>query len=72
MLLFDTVKFNSGNEPRDLYFSQDFFEGLYLAGLIIGGKFAFQIGWAYNWKEICVSNFSCANDTIGALLTKNS
>ena len=46
--------------------------GLYLEGLIIGGKFAFKIGWAYNWGEICVSNLSCANDNIEVLLTRNS
>ena len=45
---------------------------VYLEEFIIGVKFAFKIGWAYNWREICVSNFSCANDNIEALLTRNS
>ena len=35
--------------------------GLYSEGLIIGEK----IGWAYNWREICVGIFRWANDNIG-------
>jgi len=33
--------------------------GLYLEGLI-EGNFAFQDGWAYNRREICICNFQCA------------
>ena len=33
---------NSENKARGLYFSKALFEGLFLEGLIYGGKFAFQ------------------------------
>ena len=53
-----------------------FFKGLF-RGLIFGGayfrweNFRFKLGWAYNWREIWVGNFSMSNDNIG-VLTRNS
>ena len=44
--------------PRAYIFYRTFLRAYIWSVLIIGGKFAFQIGWAYNWREICVSNFS--------------
>ena len=37
-----------------LYFLKDFFEGLIFGG----AKYRREIDWAYNWREICVGNFS--------------
>ena len=40
--------------PGTYIFQRPFLGGLYLEGLIYGGKFAFQnrLGWPYSWKEI--------------------
>ena len=40
--------------PWAYIFQRPFLRGLFLEGLIYGGKFAFQnwLGWPYSWKEI--------------------
>ena len=40
--------------PGAYLFQRPFLRGLFLEGLIYGGKFAFQnqLGWPYSWKEI--------------------
>ena len=41
--------------PGAYIFQRLFSRGLFLEGLMYGGKFAFQnrLGWPYSWKEIC-------------------
>ena len=40
--------------PGTYIFQRSFLRGLYLEGLIYGGKFAFQnqLGYPYSWKQI--------------------
>ena len=40
--------------PGAYIFQRPFLRGLFLEGLIYGGKFAFQnrLGWPYSWREI--------------------